>query len=135
MKTKTKQTAAFVLAEVLIALSIVAILIPSTVAMLNLLQHSFEIHQDIQDEVSLNQLRRTLLLAEDVACLNDHITFTYHEKECDLVLCNQKLILKPGTQIYLLDIDDVYFYEANHVLYLQYQRKDETYEAVLTYQP
>ncbi len=70
-KTKKQATAAFVLAEVLVALSIVAILIPSTVAMLNLLQHSFKIHQDIQDEVSLNQLRRTLLLAEDVTCLND----------------------------------------------------------------
>lgn len=135
MKKSINSNQGFVLIEVLIALSIMASLMSPTLSILNVLQQSFERNQLVQDQVSINQLRHTLLLSNNIQYFSDHIEFDYHDKDCSLGLLNNKLIMKPGTMIYLIEIDDVLFLKDQNALILQYQRGSNVYQKVIAYLP
>ena len=48
-----------------------------------------------------------------------------------LAIINGRLILQPGTQIYLNDIDMLYFYERNNCICIHYERQNKSYDKVL----
>ncbi|MDO4197738.1 MAG: hypothetical protein Q4D13_01950 [Erysipelotrichaceae bacterium] len=91
---------------------------------------SFDYNQ-INDDLSFCQLRRIMLIAYDQSLSHDSITFTYHNKEFRLSLVNSKLLLQPGTQIFLNDVESLYFIEINGCYVVRYTRKGKEYEKVI----
>lgn len=91
-------------------------------------------YNEINDELALAQLREQMLIAYDMYVSSDQIDFTYKNKGFKLSLVNNKLILQPGAQIYLADIDDLRFETRNGCVYVIYERNDKTYERVICQQ-
>ena len=88
-------------------------------------------YNEINDEIAIYQLREILLIAYDMDVSSDRLSFLYQNDDFRLSLVNRKLILQPGTQIYLNDIDSLYFYEKNGCICIHYERKNKTYDKVL----
>ncbi|MBW9212403.1 MULTISPECIES: competence type IV pilus minor pilin ComGF [Terrabacteria group] len=74
-----------------------------------------------QDEISLAQLRRELLLAKDISIENNQLHYRIGKEEKVLSMVNKKLILQPGTQIFLENLEDISFEESQKKIYLFYR--------------
>ena len=59
------------------------------------------------------------------------ISFQRQHEEMRLRLVNQNLIIQPGTQIFLMDIESAMFYLENDSVILRYVRKNQEYEVFL----
>lgn len=69
-------------------------------------------------------LRRVMLIAYDIEVSDYEINFTYHNDDYVLRYVNNKLIMQPGTQIYLNDILDVNFSKEDNSIYVNYTDQD-----------
>ena len=88
-------------------------------------------YSEISDELALMQLRESMLISYDLHFSSDELSFMLHNKEFALSKVNDKLIMSPGTQIFLADIDDLYFETRNGVIYVCYRRNEKEYERVI----
>ena len=92
----------------------------------NIANISFE-YNEINDEIALMQLREYLLISYDIKVNNNSLDFIYKNSDFHLNLVNNKLIMQPGTQIILNDIDDVYFDIKGDSIYVNYYKKNKKY--------
>lgn len=89
-------------------------------------QRSKLIFDKLQDEVSLSQLRRSLLLAKDFCLSENNLQFRINDEVKELELVNHKLILRPGVQIFLENIDQISFVNEGNKWYLLYWQNDHS---------
>ncbi len=89
-------------------------------------QRSKLIFDKLQDEVSLSQLRRSLLLAKDFCLSENNLQFRINDEVKELELVNHKLILRPGVQIFLENIDQISFVNEENKWYLLYWQNDHS---------
>lgn len=122
----------FALADLLVTLCCCAVLVPIAASCIVLLPQLIVFEEDVQDETALYQLRRILMMAYDAEIVSDDtLTFTYREKEWRLHETNRRLILQPGTQIFLSGIDSAFFTEEEEVIYVVYDRDGKQRKAPL----
>lgn len=88
-------------------------------------------YTEVFDELALMQLRESLLIAYGLNIDYDSLSFSLHNKDFVLSQVNDKLIMHPGTQIFLADVDDLHFEKRNGVVYVCYERKGKNYERVI----
>lgn len=88
-------------------------------------------YNEINDEIALMQLRELMLISYDVYVNTSSVDFIYKNKDFKLSNVNNKLILQPGTQIFLNDIDDLCFEERNGCIYVLYRRENNNYERII----
>lgn len=101
-----------------------------TQAFINISNIDFN-YYEINDEICLSQLREIFLIAYNIKISDKEISFLYKDNEYVLSEINNKLVLHPGTQIFISDIDDLYFFERNNCVYVSYERNGEKYERVI----
>ncbi|MBR2067324.1 MAG: hypothetical protein IJ875_03580 [Solobacterium sp.] len=122
-KNRNTKKRGSILVEIILSLWIVLLFIAIPIEATNLLQRNLQFEQNVQDEISLLQLKRILLLSYDIHVEKDYLTFIYEERECILSLINQKLILQPGTYILLIDIDAISFSTNNNMIFISFERE------------
>ena len=83
------------------------------------------------DEIALRQMRRILAVSYERECRGSELCFRYQGEEYRFYEVNQRLVLSPGTQIFLADIDDLYFETRNGVIYVCYRRNEKEHERVI----
>ncbi|MBR3265129.1 MAG: hypothetical protein IKI61_04095 [Erysipelotrichaceae bacterium] len=88
-------------------------------------------YSEVSDELCINQLREIMLISYDLDYAYDRLSFIYQNKEFTLSEVNEKLILQPGTQIYLTNFDEVHFERKDGCIYVCYSRKGQHYERIL----
>ncbi len=88
-------------------------------------------YHEISDEIALSQLREMMLIAYDKEFHDEILSFRYRNKDFTLSMINGRLILHPGTQIFLADLDEMHFEERNGVIYVCYQREGKKAERVI----
>lgn len=120
------------LIRTIVSLLIIMIFLPLSSLCLNYVSRIDYDYSEINDEIAIYQLRELLLIAYDLRIYNDEISFTYQDKTFTLSLVNGRLLLQPGTQIYLDEVDNLYFTEASNLIYLNYEKKNKQYQKVLT---
>lgn len=130
MRKRTGQCGYF-LSEYALALYVFMLILPLLVCIIGMFPVCFTFPDFVQDQIGIAQLRRILALSYDIQPEGDSLVFTYQEKEWNLYLHDQELLLQPGTQYILIRIDDASFYRKGKSIYLAYERKNETYEVVL----
>jgi len=116
--------------------SIISLFIASILLPLNLLAITYISKLDfsfyeVNDEISLSQLRENLLFIYDLNYSDYELNFIYKNKECNLSYINNKLIMQPGTIIYLYDIDDFCFSIEDNCVFVNYVRNNEKYKRVI----
>ena len=121
----------FTLVEVLVAILTVCICIPIMVSVISLMRTSLKDRTSLQDQIALVQLRRYLAVAYDIELLPSSLTFQRQHEEMRLSVVNQNLIVQPGTQMFLMDIDTALFYLEGDSVLLRYVRNHQEYEVYL----
>ena len=121
----------FALVEILVAILTVCICIPILVSVISLMHTSLKDRTSLQDQIALIQLRRYLAVAYDVELLPSSLTFQRQQEEMRLSVVNQNLIVQPGTQIFLMDIETALFYLEGDSVMLRYVRNQQEYEVYL----
>ena len=89
------------------------------------------VYDEISDELALVQLREILLIAYDMNFQSHALSFRYKNRNFTLSKVNDKLILQPGTQIFLAEIDEMHFENRNGVIYVCYERQGKHNERVI----
>lgn len=115
----------------LIALYITVLLLPLTLLAYRYVGNISFDYYEVNDEIALTQLRENLLFIYDLNYDRYTLNFRYKGDNYSLLLINNKLILKPGTQIYLMDIDDLYFTDEGGFIYINYERGNKKYKRIL----
>lgn len=121
----------FALVEVLVAVLTVCICIPIMVSVISLMRTSLKDRTSLQDQITLVQLRRYLAVAYDIELLPSSLTFQRQHEEMRLSVVNQNLIVQPGTQMFLMDIEAALFYLEGDSVMLRYVRDNQEYEVFL----
>lgn len=121
----------FALVEVLVAILTVCICIPIIVSVISLMRTSLKDRTSLQDQIALVQLRRYLAVAYDIELLPSSLTFQRQHEEMRLSVVNQNLIVQPGTQMFLMDIEAALFYLEEDSVMLRYVRNHQEYEVYL----
>ena len=88
-------------------------------------------YDEVFDELSLMQLRESLLIAYDLEFTEDCLYFDLHNRDFTLSKVNDKLIMQPGTQIFLSDLQEMHFEVRNNVIYVCYEKDHLCYERVI----
>lgn len=86
-------------------------------------------YYDVSGNMSIVQLRKILLLSYDIEVNDNYLSFNYQDKDYEIYLTNDHLIMTPGTQIIYEDVLDASFYIENDCIYLEIL-KDEKYEKI-----
>ena len=121
----------FALVEVLVAVLTVCICIPIMVSVISLMRTSLKDRTSLQDQIALVQLRRYLAVAYDIELLPSSLTFQRQHEEMRLSVVNQNLIVQPGTQMFLMDIEAALFYLEGDSVMVRYVRDNQEYEVFL----
>ena len=121
----------FALIEILICILTVCICIPITVQVLSIVRSVLKDKTPLQDQIALVQLRHYLAVAYDIKLEPTTISFQRQQEEMRLRLVNQDLIIQPGTQIFLMNIENAMFYLEKDSVILRYVRDNHEYEVFL----
>lgn len=108
----------------LIALLITLTILPLAISIFSFVANIKPNYNLLNNELALIDLRRRLLIAYDLNIEENRLEFINNGETNYLYYVNDKLILSPGTQIYLNDVKDVYFNLENGVIYLNYITND-----------
>lgn len=120
-----------ILTDFLISLFVVALMCPLMVSSIALVQNRKADIQSVQDEIAIAQLQRILIISDMYEIHGDELAFVNQERSMYLRKVNGNLIIQPGTQIFLVDVDDVQFSEENKLITLTYSRQGKEYERIL----
>lgn len=117
----------FILAEYLLSLLIIVSLLPIITSAFRIIANAELYDNEIQDFISINQLRERLIIAEDFHYKLNDVCFFYKDKENCLRYANDKLYIYPGYLLYLDDIDSLYFELDSEVLIINYAKNKKLY--------
>lgn len=124
----------FLMPDFLMTMLITVIMAQIVVSSLVLLLHSVSFDQEVQDEIAIAQLRRILIISTDFKTTTDTLYFTNQGREMKLRVVNDNLIIQPGTQIMLVDVDGVTFMEQGHTIVCHYVRNGAQHERIIALQ-
>ena len=102
-----------------------------TVQVISITRNVLKDSTPLQDQIALVQLRHYLAVAYDIELQPTMISFQRQHEEMRLRLVNQNLIIQPGTQIFLMDIESAMFHLENNSVILRYVRENQEYEVFL----
>jgi len=115
------KTRGFITTRTLIALLITLTILPLATTVFKYISNINFDYALANNEMALMDLRRIMLLAYDKKVDDYEINFIYKNDNYTLKFINNKLILQPGTQIFLMDIDEAHFEVKNESIYVCYR--------------
>ncbi len=125
MYTGIGRSDGFIVEQLLLTLITCTFLIPVTVAVIRIMFFSLERPADIQDELAISQIRHIINVSSDFSAEGSSLYFTYHGRFSSFSLINGKLILKPGTQIFLSELDDAFFRIEDEIIIVSFSHPEQ----------
>lgn len=119
------------LSRAILALIITLCILPLCVSSFRMVSNIEFNYDEVNDELALNDLRRILLLAYDLDIKGYELDFVYQGKDYCLSLNNNRLVLSPGYQMFLNDVDVLSFKERHGCVFVRYERKNKSYERAI----
>ncbi|MCI5774572.1 MAG: ComGF family competence protein [Erysipelotrichaceae bacterium] len=116
--------------DTLIVLLITLAFLPLSLSCFKIASH-FSYDEHLQNEIGILQLRNILALSQNIQVTTNTLTFKYAGKIYELYETNERLILTPGTQIILCDIQQVYFNLEGKIIYINYVQEDKSFKKAL----
>lgn len=118
----------FISINTLVAFIVTLSIIPLAVSVISSVANINITYTEANDELALLDLRRKLLIAYDVNNRGNSLDFIYDNDNYELSLINNRLVLTPGYQMFLDDVDYVEFIEEGNSIYIRYGRKNKEYK-------
>lgn len=128
-----KKVAGFTLIETLIALFVFTLCINLALGLFNVMKRHPLTTDHLQDLNGLRQLTQYLALACDVEIAHDRLNYRYRDQKFTLSLVNNNLIIQPGTNILLLDLDKIEFASEGDQIIMSYRRNETIRKRVIRY--
>ncbi|WP_134169222.1 hypothetical protein [Breznakia blatticola] len=110
--------------EALFSLLIVSILLSLLLMYLQGLRRMDTSLYDGEDDISISQLRLIYVLS-DTCYADGSLYLSYYDKDMQVSLQKDRLIMQPGYQVFLQDVDDAYFTQREECIYLVYKHKKQ----------
>ena len=85
----------------------------------------------IADDLRMIQLRRLLNRASEIDFNDSFLKLKIADQDYELSFKNKRLILSPGYQVFLNNLDDLYFKKDNNYIYLIAKRKNSNKEYLI----
>lgn len=121
----------YVMQDFLLCLMIVVTMAQIVVSSLSVFLPSMKRQEEVQDMIAIAQLQKTLMISDDFTVGHDSLRFSNQGREMILHIVNGNLIIQPGTQFILVDVDSVSFYEDGNLIVCVWERNGNEYERVI----
>ena len=119
------------MSDLLITFWIVCLMFLPAVQSIGILREHIKINDEVQDTAALQQLQRQLFMAYEPQIEDDSLIFKLRGRVCSLHESSGNLILTPGTQIFLTDVEDCRFYEEDNCIILAYEKEGVLYSTAI----
>lgn len=113
----------FTMLETLLVSLFIPVIMSFVVSLL-VLMNNFEITSLNQDDVFKVQIRQLLSRSLILEC-DEELRFLRNNKEFEIVLDKNRIVKKPGFEILLFGVDDLYFETVDHVCQISYLKEGE----------
>jgi len=120
--------------NILVGLGVILALIPILMTTFKLMLNISLVDEIIQNEIATLQIRRILLLAEEISVSPQQISYTLDEKSWEIKYLNNHIVLSPGSQIIYENVEDVSFYIEDKMIYVKYNYNHHNYSKQWGYQ-
>lgn len=116
--------------EVVLSVFVVSLCTLLTISTMRLLARQPQLDL-IHDMNGVMQLQELVAYSEIIAVEESRLVLQYQAEEVSLEEVNNRLIRKPGTVIYLANVEQVRFYWEDELILMQFERKQKEYRYVL----
>lgn len=107
----------------LIELSLALMIFSTSLMLWLLLFQTFQQKSNIvirQNNIGLIQLRRIISLGKDFEVYDSELCMNFNDENVCFYEVNQRLIQTPGTQIYLLEVENIEFSKREGYIFMSY---------------
>lgn len=115
----------FILKDYLLSLLIMISLLPIIVGSLKISSNYLINDSDIQDELSIMQLREKLIIASDIEIDNGQLNYRIGDDFYELKFNKGRLYLTPGYQLFLDEVESCCFDIENNTLMIKYVKQNK----------
>lgn len=84
------------------------------------------------DHIAIRQLQLMLAQAYTFSLMSDSLAFQYRGDEYTLEYDRNRLVKRPGYEIFLEDIDSVTFFSKSNCYFVTWERGKQFYESILS---
>ncbi|MDD7087705.1 hypothetical protein [Galactobacillus timonensis] len=121
----TRTNGGFILEQFLIALLILCAVLPVFLSQLQTIANLYVRPADLQDAIAITQLRHIFNIAQNITPSGSTLSFQFRGEERILRISGENLILTPGTQYVLTNIEEVSFASEENTVILCWKRNEE----------
>ena len=121
----TRADSGFILEQFLIALLILCAVLPVFLSQLQAIANLYVRPADLQDAIAITQLRHIFNIAQNITPSGSTLSFQFRGEERILRISGENLILTPGTQYVLTNIEEVSFASEENTVILCWKRNEE----------
>lgn len=122
----------FTLIEVLFSLFITCLIVINISSVISVLKYNERIKTINSDvNLGLQSVANYLITGKDFKYGSTLLFKNQEDEDCSLELDNNRLILKPGTNIFCRNIDNISFYKNNNLIHIRYNYEDSSYDSII----
>ncbi|HHX52919.1 MAG TPA: hypothetical protein GX703_05330 [Erysipelothrix sp.] len=88
-----------------------------------LMNHSKNIPMIDQNKIGLIQIQNELSVSSDFIFTNNELCYSKFDEEFCLIVDNDRLVKRPGYEIYLIDISEINLTVTDNILHISFKSK------------
>ena len=118
----------YILKDFLLGIIVFMMLFPVVVKSAEIVSGLNFVDAQLGDELSILQLRRKMIISENIVINGNSISFIIGDTEFTLKYEEHRLYLTPGYQLFLNDIDGLRFKNMDGMIFIEYEKNNKRYE-------
>ena len=123
----------YILKDFLLGIIVFMMLFPVVVKSAEIVSGLNFVDAQLGDELSILQLRRKMIISENIVINGNSISFIIGDTEFTLKLEEHRLYLTPGYQLFLNDIDGLWFKNIDGMIFIEYEKNNKRYERYIAF--
>ena len=123
----------YILKDFLLGIIVFMMLFPVVVKSAEIVSGLNFVDAQLGDELSILQLRRKMIISENIVINGNSISFIIGDTEFTLKYEEHRLYLTPGYQLFLNDIDGLRFKNMDGMIFIEYEKNNKRYERYVAF--
>ena len=123
----------YILKDFLLGIIVFMMLFPVVVKSAEVVSGLNFVDAQLGDELSILQLRRKMIISENIVINGNSISFIIGDTEFTLKYEEHRLYLTPGYQLFLNDIDGLRFKNMDGMIFIEYEKNNKRYERYIAF--
>lgn len=123
----------YILKDFLLGIIVFMMLFPLVVKSAEIVSGLNFVDSQLGDELAILQLRRKMIISEDIAIDGNSLSFMTGDTEFTLKYADHRLYLTPGYQLFLNDVDGFRFKITDGLIFVEYEKNSKRYERFIAF--